>query len=103
MIPETVRYSGAEFDARKLLERRHMGPIPLDWTRHQFKVDGRYSDPTWTLSNWISENLHGRFTLNATIIQDGYLVVIGFEQVNDAVMFRLMDGETAWCETDIIL
>jgi len=102
LIPTVVRYAKGEFevDPRSLLERRHMGPIPLDWTRHQFVTDGNYSD--MVLTTWLTDNMHGRFSVSSTSITKGFLVVVGFEQVNDAVMFRLMDGETAWQESQLV-
>ena len=43
-------------------------------------------------------NVFGRWTLRCVMSLDGYTIVIGFEEANDAVMFRLMEGETAWRE-----
>jgi len=101
VIPALIRYSGGiELDPRRVICRRLRAPTPPDWLRHQFAVDGLYSDPEYTLTGWLENNLVGRFTINSQACTDGMLVVIGFEQATDAVMFRLMDGETAWREEE---
>lgn len=96
MIPSKVRFTGLEIEADQL-NRRVKGPIPLHWTRHQFSMEG-YDDPEWGLASWINRNLNGRWTIASAAGLDGTVVVLGFESGNDAVMFRLLEGETAWKE-----
>ena len=96
MTPTVIRFTGFDFDPQ-VLYRRRKGPTPAEWVRRQFCVEN-YDDPEWSLAEWLTNNLHGRWTLNCKMTMDGYTVVIGFEQDNDAVMFRLMEGETAWRE-----
>ena len=97
MTPSVVRFTGSDFDPT-LLNRRVYSPTPANWARHQFIVESCYNDPDWALSEWIRNNIFGRWTLNPIITMDGLVVVIGFEQDTDAVMFRLLEGETAWRE-----
>jgi hypothetical protein len=102
MTPSVVHFTGADFDP-KLLSRRLRAPTPADWIRHQFTTDG-FVDPEWNISEWLTNNLFGRWTLNFGMTLNGMVIVVGFEQANDAVMFRLMEGETAWREdTDKVL
>lgn len=96
MTPTVIRFTGFDFDP-KVLYRRLKAPTPAEWVRYQFCVEN-YDDPEWSLVEWLTNNLYGRWTLNCKMTMDGYTVVIGFEQDNDAVMFRLMEGETAWRE-----
>lgn len=100
MTPSIVRFTGSDFDPT-LLNRRVYFPTPANWVRHQFTVESCYNDPNWALSEWLKNNIFGRWTLNPVITMDGLVVVIGFEQETDAVMFRLSDGETAWRENNV--
>lgn len=97
MTPHNVAYYEYNFDP-KSIRRRYRGPTPATWTRHQFFVEALYSDVEWPLNEWLHNNIHGRWTFNRITGLDGTLIVIGFEHLNDAIMFRLMDGETAWRE-----
>ena len=93
MIPATVTFAGGPINPM-VFYRRLRAPIPVSWTRHQFVMEANMN-PERVTAEWLNENCHGRYTLNSTEIRAGYVVVIGFEQDNDAVMFRLMDGEIA--------
>ena len=96
MFPAVVKFSGLSFDPKALLCRRVQKPTPAHWSRHQFTVEGWYHETNWQLIAWINSNLVGRYTLNLFTSTGGTLVVIGFEDDVDAVMFRLKEGETAW-------
>jgi hypothetical protein len=56
------------------------------------------------LDRWLTENIHGRYAVTVfEVVREGTLcpiVVIAFESVQDAVMFRLKEGETAWHPKD---
>ena len=98
MIPSVVRFTGLDIQPEEL-NRKVKGPIPLDWTRHQFMLEDDYVDPEWAMTSWINRTLNGRWTMQVFHVQDGTIVVLGFENGNDAVMFRFLEGETAWRET----
>jgi hypothetical protein len=100
MTPDSVQYHEFNLDPRSM-RRRMLAPTPPDWTRHQFEIEG-YCEFERPLNTWLTNNLHGRWTLNSSTTLNGILVVIGFEMVNDAVMFRLMDGHTAWRENEVV-
>jgi hypothetical protein len=103
VIPAFVRYTGGlVVEPRRVICRRLKAPTPPKWLRHQFVVEGSYTDPEWPLCGWLENNLVGRWSVNVQSTTDGILVVVAFEEDTDAVMFRLMDGETAWRETVII-
>lgn len=96
MIPKIVKFTGLEILPQDL-NRRVNGPIPNDWTRHQFLLDENHNGFTeWALSSWINKTLHGRWAIKTFFGANGITVVLGFEDGNDAVMFRLLEGETAW-------
>ncbi len=95
MIPPVVRFTGLDIRPEEL-NRRVKGPIPLHWTRHQFLLEDDYVDPEWSMTSWINRNLTGRWTISSFHGLKGTIVVLGFENGNDAVMFRFLEGETAW-------
>lgn len=99
MVPQTVKFTEVEIETVELLfpqGRKKRGHWPADWTRHQFTVDAGYHDVTGQIDQWLAETIEGRWGSYSVPTADGYrIVVIAFEQSNDAVMFRLMDGERA--------
>lgn len=97
MIPPVVRFTGLEIQPEEL-NRRVKGPVPLDWTRHQFLLEDDYVEPEWGMTSWINRHLNGRWAMASFHSVKGTIVVLGFENGNDAVMFRFLDGETAWRE-----
>jgi hypothetical protein len=72
-------------------------PLPANWLRHQFNT-GLFDDPDRKIEDWITNNLYGRWMMYYATSPQGLTIVIGFEEANDAVMFRLLDGDTAWLE-----
>ena len=97
MMPSLVRFSGGiEIEPRLVINRRYDGPTPSHWMRHQFFVESLFSDPEWQLNEWLANNIVGRWTITSEIMADGSIVVLGVEDATDAVMFRLLDGDTAW-------
>ena len=104
MIPSKVRFAGGvEIEPWMLINRVYEGPTPAHWVRHQFHVESMFSDPTYPLNDWLANNIHGRWTINSLFHHEGMIVVIGFEDETDAVMFRLMDGETAWRQDSAVI
>ncbi len=104
MMPAKVRYSGGiEVEPWMVINRCFEGPTPPEWTRHQFYVESLFSDPGYALNEWLANNIHGRWTINSQFVTDGMVVVIGFEDDTDAVMFRLMDGDTAWRQDNLVI
>lgn len=97
MIPSSVKYQGdLEFDPKVIFKCRKGIPIPSSWIRLSFVVKDTIYDVDWKLQKWIDENLSGDYILNSLYTTSGTRVSIGFEDTNDAVMFRLMDGENVW-------
>jgi hypothetical protein len=99
MTPPVVKFTGLDFDPA-LLRKEFMGAAPAKWLRHQFKIEGIYTDNAnaYDLKEWMHNNMAGRWSLQAASILSGTLILLAFEKDTDAVMFRLMDGETAWRE-----
>jgi len=98
MIPISVKYHGdLEFDPKVVFRCRKDIPIPASWVRLSF-VAKNTSD--WQMQKWLDENLTGNYIINSLYTINGVKISIGFEDVNDAVMFRLMDGENC-CQTEL--
>lgn len=97
MIPDLIRYTGLDIDPQAILNpRKHRGPIPSSWTRVRFEHAGNLHG----FERWVVTNTNGRFayyTFNVST-PDGLkqIVVVAFEDIPDAVLFRLKEGETAW-------
>lgn len=91
MFPEEVSYTGVDIDPRQIFRQRK-GFIPAHWTRHQFTVEQSYVEIN-AIGKWIEERLNGRWAAHSFVTTEGAVVIIGFEEANDAIMFRLLDGE----------
>lgn len=92
MSPESVQFTGLEIRPCDLAWRRILpGPFPAHWQRVAFSY--RNSE-TWKLRAWLLEHMNGRMGLITTF----NLAVVYFEEINDAILFRLKDGPEAWCE-----
>lgn len=103
MVPEIVNYTGVSVDPRLILNRgrKWNKVIPHEWTRYQFKIDNLFTDNLKYIDKWIENNTIFRwaswaFFDNTTI--GSMQVVLAFENVCDAVVFRMKDGDTAWKE-----
>lgn len=102
MTPALVVFDGGvEIDPKKVLNRRYMGPTPVEWTRYQFFIDSCFNDPEYNLTDWLKSNTSHRFTINSDVHPGGTFVVIGFESSTDAVMFKMRDGEKAWANNQV--
>lgn len=95
MIPDTVKFTDLEIDPRAIMTPRKYfrGVYPLDWTRHQFTVKGAFGIDLRTIDRWLEANIAGRW--GSYVAADSRTVVILFELLTDAIMFRMKDGETA--------
>jgi hypothetical protein len=95
MLPETVRFTDLSLAPRDILTPRKKfdGAYPLDWVRHQFsrEYDGRAN--LKTLDAWLEKNITGRWGSYSQYTGGSIQFVILFEQINDGLMFKLMDGE----------
>lgn len=91
MFPEDVKFSGVDIDPHQLFRRRK-GFIPSGWTRHQFSTEFSFVDING-VGAWIEERLNGKWAAHSIPTQEGSIVIIGFEEANDAIMFRLLEGE----------
>lgn len=102
MIPDKVKFTGLEIDPREILSPRKVldGTYPSDWTRYQFELPHETFQGVRNLDRWLETAIHGRWGSYMVFASDALRFVVVFESVSDAVMFKLMDGETAWLSSD---
>lgn len=98
MKPDKISYEGITYTSDQVLGRRVERPIPEDWSREFFVVDSAFTDPKKPLCEWIERNFDGLYTVSTFQTLKGYAVIIGFESVTDAVMFKMIDGHKKWVD-----
>jgi len=101
MTPQIVRFTGLTVPTDALLypfhKRKIPAPYPANWTRIQFNTK-TYEDQLLTRTDlWLSKNIAGRW--GSYERDNGTSVVIMFESDDDAMIFKLMGGDTACLET----
>ncbi len=103
MTPKIVKFTDFEEIDPRVFWKQQIRPIPLDWIRYQYEIKNYAGDdPQWSISEWLSDNIEGCWILNYyteynisdDISNVKLIVVLGFEKNMDAVMFRMLDGET---------
>ena len=73
----------------------------LSWTRVQFPIPDGW-EGSKKIQEWLEENCPGRWSTysyqNPKSKSGENIMVIRFENKNDALMFKLKDGHKAWQE-----
>lgn len=84
----TIQFTELEVEVSNLKAFRHMrlSRIPANWNM----VTVKSNDSDSNLINWIMKNLQGRFCVFGN--HHPYLI-IGFEDMQDLIVFKLLDGE----------
>lgn len=100
MLPDRISFTELELSPTELLTPRKLEwpSYPAEWVRHQFDVPADMYLSLPKLDRWIETNLTGRWGSYSVYTMRGTTVVLVFEEVTDAVMFRLQGGERAWAE-----
>jgi hypothetical protein len=98
MLPSKIHFTGLEIEPDALLTPRKMfqGTYPADWVRHQVLLPIEAYGSLRNIDRWIETNLEGRWGSYSVYGFDGVTLVISFEKLTDAVMFRLQGGENMW-------
>lgn len=100
MIPETINFTGLSINARDLLNgrgaRKAAAPYPSDWTRVEFQTDFFESKRLERIDAWLEKTIGSKWGS----YQQGSQIVVMFESDDDAVLFKLMGGDTAWKQED---
>lgn len=101
MTPENVAFTGLDLDPRALLQPRKSNRpfVPPHWVRLQFSVPPE-GGAIQQIDRWLERRIHGGWSSRLHHRGISCVVVLHFEDPNDAVMFRLMDGETRAFQPD---
>ncbi len=97
MIPRSVTFAGGvSFDPEEFLFPRRLPSsriVPSSWHRIRFETENQ---SIHELDRWIAQNMQGRWS-SYSLRQGGKThFYVAFENLQDAVMFRLQGGETAF-------
>lgn len=102
VIPDVVKFTNFDIEPRKVINSRiHKGAIPSSWMRVRFQVeqDGNIHK----INRWLEMNIEGRWSSYIVSMRFNHrIVVIAFENDNDAVMFNLKGGQTAWKNEEVV-
>jgi hypothetical protein len=100
MKDRVVKFTGLTLNASDLLgfygNRKIKGPFPAEWTRleiplNHFEYGTNYTD---MMDEYISSHLSTRWGTYMDFTRQK--IVVFFEDSEDAVMFKLMDGASAF-------
>ena len=105
MRPKSIHFTELDIDPRDLLSRyRNVAPPwPGDWIRYCCQLKETYTDPLPQVNAWLNSNIIGRwgaYSMPVNIITGHWNVIILFESVNEAIMFRLKGGSTVWTKKE---
>lgn len=106
MIPTTVRFTGLTLNPLDLLYgyggRKANFTPPAHWVRVEFASDHSVERGLVRglerVDSWIASNTAGKWVSHES--RYGSTIVVLFEDDNDALLFKLMGGETAWKEQE---
>lgn len=91
-----IQFSGLAVEARDLLcPRKHFGIIPTNWDRYQFKKSADGELNVYQLDRWLVQNIAGRWAsyMYHVAAERAAHVILRFQFSNDALLFKLKDGE----------
>lgn len=103
-----VKFFDLEVDPTNLVKphgRRAKHAWGKHWTRIQVEIPEQHTAPG-KIAAWIEENLSGglyglfykedKNNPSESQWEKNYILIIGFEDENDAIMFKLLDGHKAY-------
>ena len=97
--PTSLSFSGLEVPISNIMPNQ-FGPMNPNWTRVQFAVNDQWEGPK-KVQDWLKENCPNRWSsyhhLNPkSKTEDIVIMVVRFEDKNDALLFKLRGGHQAW-------
>ena len=97
--PTEVSFTDLDVPIQSLFRRASQGPMNLCWTRTQFNIPDSY-DAAKAVEMWLIEHCPGRWQAYHYVSPKGkgedQVMVVRFEDKNDALMFKLRGGHQAW-------
>jgi len=100
--PTSLKFTDFEIPADRINARFHAGPMNLTWIRTQFSIPDGYDAPR-KVEQWLEQNAANRWATYSYQSPKGkahdFVMVVRFEDRNDALMFKLRGGHQAWENT----
>lgn len=97
--PTTLSFTDFEIPTDRLFQFLSSGPVDLKWVRVQFKISDNYEAPK-QIEEWLKLNCPGRWSSYSYSDPKSKtyenIMVVRFEDRNDAIMFKLRGGHQAW-------
>lgn len=97
--PTVLSFTDFEIPTDRLVQSQFSGPINPKWTRVQFKISDAY-EACQRVEEWLKNNCPGRWSAYAYSDPKSRnyesIMVVRFEDKNDAIMFKLRDGHQSW-------
>jgi hypothetical protein len=97
MIPDQIKFTGLTVPALDLLYgyggRKANYIPPAHWVRVEFPVVAQTGRVLDQVDSWLAKNINGKWVSKE--FRHGSAIVVFFEDDNDALIFKLMEGETA--------
>jgi hypothetical protein len=100
MKDRAVRFTGVTLNASDILgkygNRKTKGPFPKHWERVQVQIHQHDygKDFIQLMDEYIAKHFEGKWGVYKNDYESA--LVVFFEDGNDAIMFKLMDGATAY-------
>ena len=98
MIPNTVHFTGLTVASSALLfeggSRRIQAPYPASLIRNQIVNKDYNSKMLEMVNEWLEKTISGRW--GSYMTRDQLNMIVMFEDSDDAILFKLLDGDTAW-------
>lgn len=97
--PTNIEFTGLDVPMRDVFRKTDKGPMHVKWTRVQFTVDDPYANAI-AVEEWLRANCPGEWESYTYTRPKGKnsdaVMVIRFENLNDAMMFKLRGGHQVW-------
>jgi hypothetical protein len=97
--PTRLTFTDFEIATNDILGANRQGPISPQWTRTKFTIPNGHEAPK-LVTGWLTNNCPGLWTTyhyqdpKSKDYQD--VMVVWFEDRNDALLFKLRGGHQAW-------
>lgn len=97
--PSSLQFTDFEVATEVLFRRATNGPMNPSWTRVQFPIPDNW-EAHLAVQKWLNDNTPSKWTSyhyhNPKGKKQDYMMVVRFENKNDALMFKLRGGHQAY-------
>ena len=97
--PVSLSFTDLDLPIEHLFKHVPSGPMSPTWTRVQFTLPDPY-DSVKIVEDWLKQNCPGSWTFytysNPGNKKHDFIMVIRFEDKNDAILFKLRGGHQSW-------